>query len=174
MHFAIRSASAGLLCCAAILPGCTATGEPPPEVAPILAPISAPAGYDAALAERLGADDLGMRAYVLAILMTGPQDAALTDKDARAEIFRGHFANMERLAAEGKLVLAGPMGGEDGRRGLFILNTPDIETAQQWVATDPSVEAGVFTVAYSKYYGSAALMLINDVHPTIQKKGIGE
>ncbi len=133
-----------------------------------------PAVYDAVLAEQLGADDLGMRSYVLAILKTGPQDAAITDKDQRAELFAGHFSNMGKLAEEGKLVLAGPLGGEDGRRGLFILNTPDIATAQEWVATDPTIEAGIFTVDYSKYYGSAALMQVNEVHARIQKKGIGE
>ncbi|MFN4185301.1 MAG: YciI family protein [Hyphomonas sp.] len=130
-----------------------------------------PPGYDAALAEALGADEYGMRAYVLAILKTGPQDAAITDKEERAALFAGHFSNMGRLAEEGKLVLAGPLGGEDGRRGLFILNTPDIETAKAWVASDPTIAAGVFIVDYSKYYGSAALMQVNDVHPTIQKKG---
>jgi len=146
---------------------CASAGKTPAATAP-------PPAYDAALAERLGADDLGMRSYVLAILKTGPQDAAITDKDQRAELFAGHFSNMGRLAEDGKLVLAGPLGGEDGRRGLFILNTADIATAQEWVASDPTIEAGIFTVDYSKYYGSAALMQVNEVHAKIQKKGIGE
>ena len=151
---------------ALFLSACAAIDEPAP-VTPVASP-----GYDAALAERLGADELGMRSYVLAILMTGPKDAEITDKDERAELFAGHFANMGRLAKEGKLVLAGPLGGEEGQRGLFILNTPDVEVARGWVATDPTIEAGVFTVTYNKYYGSAALMLVNEVHPTIQTRGI--
>lgn len=151
----------------ALLPACAATGETPPEAA-------SPAAYDAALAEELGADEYGMRAYVLAILKTGPKDAEITDKDQRAELFAGHFSNMGRLAEEGKLVLAGPLGGEDGRRGLFVLNTPDIATAQAWVASDPTIAAEVFTVDYSKYYGSAALMQVNDVHATIQKTGVAD
>ncbi|KDA00682.1 YCII domain-containing protein [Hyphomonas polymorpha PS728] len=146
---------------------CASAGKTPAATA-------TPPAYDAALAERLGADDLGMRSYVLAILKTGPQDAAITDKDQRAELFAGHFSNMGRLAEDGKLVLAGPLGGEDGRRGLFILNTAYIATAQEWVASDPTIEAGIFTVDYSKYYGSAALMQVNEVHAKIQKKGIGE
>lgn len=149
----------------AALAACASAGETPEATA-------APATYDAALAEKLGADDLGMRPYVLAILKTGPQDSVITDKDERAALFAGHFSNMGKLAEEGKLVLAGPLGGEDGRRGLFILNTSDIDTAKEWVATDPTIEAGVFVVDYSKYYGSAALMQINEVHPTIQKKGM--
>lgn len=129
---------------------------------------AAPA-YDAALAAKLGADERGMRPYVLAILKTGPRDAEITDREQRAELFAGHFANMTRLANEGHLVLAGPLGGEDGRRGLFVLATPDIETARQWVDTDPTVEAGVFVVEYSRYYGSAALMGVNAVHASLQK-----
>ena len=159
----LRSAAAAI--CLALPIACASAGEA--AEAPRVT-------YDAALAERLGADDLGMRSYVLAILKTGPQDAAITDKDQRAELFAGHFSNMGRLAEDGKLVLAGPLGGEDGRRGLFILNTPDIATAQEWVASDPTIGAGIFTVDYSKYYGSAALMQVNEVHAVIQKKGIGE
>lgn len=133
-------------------------------------PSAAPSpAYDAALAQSLGADERGMRSYVLAILKTGPRDAEVTDKDARAALFAGHFANMTRLAEEGHLVLAGPLGGEEGRRGLFILATPDIETARQWVQTDPTIEAGIFVVDYSRYYGSAALMAVNGIHPTLQK-----
>lgn len=149
---------------AVLTPACAAAADS------TLAP---PEGYDAALAEKLGADEYGMRAYVLAILTTGPRDAAITDKDERAALFAGHFSTIARLAEEGHLVLAGPLGGEYGRRGLFILNTPDIETAKALVAADPTVEAGVFTVQYSKYYGSAALLLINEVHPAIQKTRIG-
>ena len=129
----------------------------------------APSAFDPALAQELGADKRGMRAYVLAILKTGPADAEITDPEKRAALFAGHFASMSRLAEAGHLVLAGPLGGEDGRRGLFVLNTPDIEAARALVATDPTVEAGIFTVDYSRYYGSAALMMVNQVHARIQE-----
>lgn len=155
----------------AALCACASAGEAP-ETAPVAAPEQEPSMYDAALAQALGADEYGMRSYVLAILKTGPADAEITDKDARADLFAGHFANMGALAEEGKLVLAGPLGGEDGRRGIFVFNTPDIETAKSWVAGDPTVEAGIFTVDYSKYYGSAALMQVNDIHARIQKTGV--
>ena len=164
MHFHVRAGFAALSLVA--LAACASAGETPEAAA---APATT---FDAALAEKLCADEYGMRGYVLAILKTGPQDAVITDKDERAALFAGHFSNMGKLAEEGKLVLAGPLGGEDGRRGLFILNTADIDTAKEWVVTDPTIEAGVFVVDFSKYYGSAALMQINDVHPTIQKKGI--
>lgn len=135
-------------------------------------PVEPPVSYNAQLAEELGADDYGMRSYVLAILKTGSNDANITDKEKRKQLFAGHFSNMQRLAKEDKLVLAGPLGGEMERRGIFILNTPDIETAKTWTATDPTVQAGVFEIEYMKYYGSAALMKINEIHQSIQKNKV--
>jgi len=48
-------------------------------------------------------------AYVLAVLKTGPRSAPLS-KDDSQRIFGGHMANMQRLAREGLLVMAGPYG----------------------------------------------------------------
>ena len=64
-------------------------------------------GYDAELAKKLGADERGMKMYVLCILKTGPNDAKIKGKE-RDDIFAGHFANINKLAGEGKLVVAGP------------------------------------------------------------------
>lgn len=132
----------------------------------------APSGYDAALAEELGADEYGMRAYVFVMLRTGPADAEITDKERRSEMFRGHFANMGKLAKEGKLVLAGPLSDGTNERGLFILNVSSVEEAQMLMQDDPTIAAGIFTVDYLNYYGSAALMKLNDIHATIQKISI--
>ncbi len=128
--------------------------------------------YDADLAKRLGADDYGMRSYVLVILKTGPNDATLTDKAKRQEVFQGHFSNMGRLAEEGKLVLAGPLMEAFPKRGLFIFNVASLEEADALVKTDPAVAAGVFEYELIKYYGSAAIMELNAIHSKIQKQGI--
>lgn len=127
-----------------------------------------PAQYDAELAKSLGGDERGMRQYVLVILKTGP--TKVTDPEARKKMFQGHFANMERLAAERKLALAGPLDGVEGRRGIFVFATPDIETARSYVATDPVIIQGEMVAEYHKLYGSAGLMAVNDIHNKIQKK----
>lgn len=132
-------------------------------------PAATSPAFDAALAESLGADDYGMRQYVLVILKTGP--TPMPAGEARDEMFRGHFANMKRLAAEGKLALAGPLDGVDGWRGLFILAVSDLEEAAAIVATDPVVMHGEMVAEYHKYYGSAALMLVNDAHAKVARKG---
>jgi uncharacterized protein YciI len=132
-------------------------------------PAAAPgASYDAELAKSLGADERGMRAYVLVILKTGPKK--MPEGPARTKMFEGHFANIGRLAGEKKLVLAGPLDGVEGRRGIFVFATPDIELAKSFVATDPVIVNGEMVAEYHKFYGSAALMMVNDVHNKIQKK----
>ena len=122
--------------------------------------------YDAALATRTGADERGMRPYVLVILKSS--STPVPKGEARDAMFRGHFANMERLAKEGKLVLAGPLDGVDGWRGLFVLATDDLEEARAWVATDPVVAQREMVPELHKYYGTAALMLVNELHAKLQ------
>ena len=125
--------------------------------------------YDPELAKRLGADERGMRMYVLCILKTGPKDAAITG-DERKEIFAGHFANIGRLADEGKLAVAGPFGKNDKNfRGLYIFNVTTIEEAEKLVALDPAVKAGVFVPDLTPWYGTAAMMIVNETHKKIEK-----
>lgn len=124
--------------------------------------------YDAELAKSLGADERGMRQYVLVILKTGPNKMPAGPE--RVKMFAGHMENIKRLAGEKKLALAGPMDGVDGWRGLFIMATPDIDVARSWTATDPVIISGEMVAEYHKYYGSAGLMMLNDVHPKLMKK----
>lgn len=126
--------------------------------------------YNADLARELGADDYGMKSYVLAILKTGPNTEATPEE--RTALFRGHMQNMGRLASEKALLLAGPLGANDMTfRGIFVLNTDNLDQAREWVNTDPAVEAGIFEVLLIPYYGSAMLQQLNDLHATIQKTG---
>lgn len=132
-------------------------------------PVAPPqAQYDAELAKSLGADERGMRAFVLVILKTGPNKVA--EGPDRTKMFQGHFANIQRLAAEKKLVIAGPLDGVDGWRGVFVFATPDIEQAKSFVATDPVIVNGEMVAEYHKFYSSAGLMTINDIHKKISKK----
>lgn len=152
-------AGVGLAVVAAVAWG-QAVSEPPKP--------ATPPAFDAELARSLGADEHGMRPYVLVILKTGPKQMAKgPERDA---MFAGHFANMKRLADEGKLAVAGPLDGVDGWRGLFVMATGDIEEARSWVATDPVVINGEMVAELHKHYGSAALMMVNGTHAKIAKK----
>jgi uncharacterized protein YciI len=128
----------------------------------------APASYDQELAGRLGADEYGMRSYVLVVLKTGPNK--MPPGPERDEMFRGHFANIKRLSDEGKLVLAGPFDGVDGWRGLFVFAARDIDEAKKFAETDPVLVKGEMIAEYHRYYGSAALMLVHELHPKLARK----
>ena len=125
--------------------------------------------FDAELARKLGADERGMKTYVLCILKTGPNDAKIQGKE-RDDVFAGHFANIGRLAKEGKLAVAGPFGKNDRSwRGLYIFNVPTVEEAEKLVILDPAVKAGVFVYELTPWYGSAAMMLVPETHKRIEK-----
>src|SRR5690606_29022075 len=106
-----------------------------------------PGTYDAALAERTGVDDYGMRSYVLVVLKTGP--TPVTYAEARKAMFAGHFANMERLSESGKLVVAGPFSKDpDGWRGLFVFAVDSVEEARNLTANDPVIVNGEMVAEY--------------------------
>lgn len=123
--------------------------------------------YDAARAQAWGANAQGLRAYTFVLLKTGPH--RMPDGPARDEMFKGHFANMARLAREGLLVYAGPLDGVDGLRGLFIFATPDLEAARRAVETDPVVASGEMVAELHRHFGSAALLAVNEWHPRLVK-----
>ena len=127
-----------------------------------------PSTYDPQLAAAVGADEHGMRKYVLVILKTGPTPVPAGPQ--RDEMFKGHFANMQRLADEGKLAVAGPLDGVDGWRGLFVLAANDIDEAKQLTSTDPVIINGEMIAEYHRFYSSAALMRVNAEHLKVAKQ----
>jgi uncharacterized protein YciI len=133
-----------------------------PSIAATPAAPAAPA-YDAALAKRTGADERGMRPYVVVVLKTGPK--RMPEGAARDAMFAGHCANMERLSEAGKLVLAGPfMKDPAGWRGLFVFAVADIEEARRLTETDPVIVNGEMVAEYHPWYASAANMLLPELH----------
>lgn len=129
------------------------------------------ADYDSVLARKLGGNENGMKMYTLVILTTGK--ANITDKAARDSLFGGHMKNIVRLAAEGKLAVAGPFEKNDlNYRGVFIFNTASVDESKALVASDPAVKAGIFDAIYLPWYCSAALMEVNSIHGKIQKSSL--
>lgn len=125
--------------------------------------------YDSTLAKKLGADEMGMKSYILVILKTGPND--VTDKAFRDSCFMSHFSNMKKMSDEGKLVVAGPLGKNDKTyRGIFIMNTTDMDEVTQLMQRDLTVKEKIFEVEMYKWYGSAALPLYLDSVDKVSKK----
>lgn len=123
------------------------------------------AGFDAALATELGADEYGMKSYVMILLKRG-NASGQTDEEVQ-EIQRGHLNNIKKLAAEHKMVLAGPFMEGDSIRGIFIMNTDKPEEALGWIENDPAVKSGRLVPITRKWYGSAALVELYKLHEKI-------
>ena len=125
--------------------------------------------FDAELAKRLGADDYGMKSYILVILKTGGNTT--TDKRFIDSCFAGHMSNMGVMVKAGKLVVAGPIGkNEKSYRGIFILNAKDFEEAKELLKGDPAVKEGLLDAELYNWYGSAALPLYLESADKIAKQ----
>ena len=134
----------------------------------VFSSLPAAAQSDPELAKSLGGNEMGMKKYVLVILKTGPKKMPAGAE--RDEMFKGHFANMQRLSDDKKLAVAGPLDGVDGWRGLFVMATADIEEAKKLVATDPVIINGEMVAEYHTFFSSAALMAVGDIHKKISRK----
>jgi uncharacterized protein YciI len=76
---------------------------------------------------------------------------------ATQEIQKGHMANINRLAAMKKLVVAGPFGDNGPLRGIFVFKVASLEEARVLTETDPAVQAG---------------RLALDIHPWLVPEGV--
>lgn len=123
--------------------------------------------YDADLAKKLGADDYGMKNYVIAFLKEGPNRSK--DSATAAKLQQAHLKNITRLAKEGKLSLAGPFLDNGSLRGIYIFNVESLAEAEKLTATDPAVKAGSLIMELKPWYGSAALQLVNDYYERTAK-----
>lgn len=126
--------------------------------------------YDSTLAANFGADDYGMKKYVMAFLKRGPNRSQ--DSATAVNLQKAHMENITRLANEGKLVLAGPFLDDGDIRGIYIFNVTSVEEARQLTASDPAIKAGRLEMELHPWYGSAALMNVNDLHNKLSKKEI--
>ena len=103
--------------------------------------------YDARLAAKVGADEIGMRNYVMAFLKSGP--VKLTDSTERANLMSAHLKNIGRMADEGKLILAGPFTDNGTIRGIYLFNVATLDEAKALTETDPAIQRGTLVMELS-------------------------
>ena len=91
-----------------------------------------------------------MKRYWLVLLKKGPhrdQDSA-----TRAKIQTAHLANINRLAKEGKIIMAGPIGIENDIQGIFLMNCKDSSEIESFVKTDTAVITGRLIMEYYPWW----------------------
>jgi uncharacterized protein len=113
--------------------------------------------YNERLANQLGSDDYGMKSYYFVLLKTGHNESL--DQELIKESFKGHLQNINRLVAEGRLVLAGPLGmNEREYRGIFVFNNLNsLEEVVELLQRDPAITNRFLDYEIYSWYGSAAL-----------------
>jgi uncharacterized protein YciI len=88
------------------------------------------------------------------VFLNSKSDKKELPKEEVEELMKGHLANIERLAREGKLLAAGPF---EGGGGIFIFNSSSVEEVREWLSTDPGIQAErwrVETLPYDPRIGS--------------------
>lgn len=88
--------------------------------------------------------------YTFVQIKTGSHTPA-TKEESQA-VFGGHMANMQRLAREGALVMAGPYGqtkSDPALRGVFVFASADRAVVARWAESDPGFQANVFRFEFA-------------------------
>src|SRR5262245_59099430 len=97
-----------------------------------------------------------MMIYYVGFLRRGPAWTPEVTPETQ-KIQEGHMANIRKMAAAGKLVLAGPFDDDTDLRGMFVFTTASLEEAKALADEDPAIKAG---------------RLVLDLHPWYSAKGI--
>jgi uncharacterized protein YciI len=67
---------------------------------------------------------------------------AATMTDHEREVWRVHFERLQRMLAEGTLILAGPTLGAINT-GIAIIEAPDEAAARRIMEEDPAIASGI-------------------------------
>lgn len=126
------------------------------------------AAYDSVLAHELGADDYGMRHYVMALLKAGPNRSQ--DSTEAAELQRAHMENINRMAEEGTLLLAGPFLDGGALRGVYVFDVESVEEARALTETDPAIQTGRLEMELHPWYGPAALRKVIEISEQVSRQ----
>ncbi len=82
------------------------------------------------------------------VFLNSKKDKAELPKEQLSKLMEGHQANIKRLAKEEKLIAAGPF---EGGGGLFIFHSNSKKQVEEWLSTDPGIQAQRWDVEILPY-----------------------
>ena len=86
-----------------------------------------------------------MKTYYM-VFLKRVADRPVLDSARSAEIQKAHIDHLDKMAADGKLCIAGPFMDDNEVRGICIYTTATMEEAVSLANSDPAVKAGRLTV----------------------------
>lgn len=98
-----------------------------------------------------------MKTYYLVFLKKGTK----RDQDSitSAKIQKGHMAHLNKMYADGKMDLAGPMMGDGDLRGICVYNVGSLEEAKKLVESDPAIISGRLVAEILPWYSQKGAVL---------------
>jgi uncharacterized protein YciI len=93
-----------------------------------------------ALAQEEDKPKYEMKTYQMVFLYKG--ENRNQDSTEAMKIQEGHMANIQRLADEGKLIVAGPFLDDKDLRGIFIFDVETEAEVKELVETDLAIKTG--------------------------------
>ncbi|HWP81835.1 MAG TPA: YciI family protein [Bacteroidota bacterium] len=85
--------------------------------------------------------------------MNSRADKPKLPKEQFDRLMAAHMANMDSLAKEGRLLIAGPF---QGGGGIFVFATNSLDSAASWLKSDPAIRANRWNV---------------EIHPFVPRRG---
>lgn len=104
-----------------------------------------------------------MTTYVMGLLRRGPASGTGT-KEEQQKVQEGHMANIRKMAATGKLIVAGPITDGGDLRGIFIFKAASPDEVRAMVEEDPAIKAGRLIYELHPWFAASGLR-VNDPKP---------
>ena len=98
-----------------------------------------------------------MKRYVFMMLNSGGVQSK--DSTEKAKYQQMHMEHLNKLAEDGKLIVAGPFEGGGKHRGLLIFDVETVEDALKLQGEDPSVKSGRLKMDAFYWWGAKGTVL---------------